>query len=321
MHLPSPQQLRYVVALADHGHFGRAAAACAVTQSTLSAGVIALERQFGASLLDRSNSKRVVFTPLGLDVVARGRAALTALEAVAETIAASRDPLSGPLRLGVIPTVGPFLLPRLMPALRDALPRLRLWLREDTTERLRAQLLAGRLDLLLLALPCECDGLEVEPVFADPFLLALPPEHRLCAQPGVAASALTGEPMLLLEEGHCLRAQAQEACGLPRSLASGEEFAATSLHTLVQMVAGGLGLTLLPRLAVEGGVLGGADVELRPLFGEPGEAPSRTLALAWRPRSPRAAEFRALLPVIRAGLEGPAPCPAEEPVSASTVLA
>ncbi|MBK1658894.1 hydrogen peroxide-inducible genes activator [Paracraurococcus ruber] len=304
--LPSPQQLRYLLALADLGHFGRAAAACAVTQSTLSAGIIALERQLDAALLERGAGKRPVFTPLGLEVVERARQALAALEAVAETAAAARDPLTGPLRLGVIPTIGPFLLPRLMPALRQAFPRLRLWLREDQTERLVAQLEAGRLDLLLLALPCACTETETLPLAPDPFLAVLPPGHRLAARERVPVAALAAERMLLLEDGHCLRAHALEACGLPPAALPGEEgFAATSLHTLVQMVASGLGVTLVPRLAVEGGVLAGTAVELRPL--EPvGEAtpPGRTLALAWRPRSPRAAEFRDLGPTIAAAVRG-----------------
>ena len=302
--VPSPQQLRYLAALADHGHFGRAAAACAVTQSTLSAGLIALERQLGASLLERGvPTKRPIFTPLGIEVVTRARAALAALEAVTETVAAARDPLSGPLRFGIIPTIGPFLLPRLMPILRRAFPRLRLWLREDQTSRLIAQLEAGRLDLLLLALPCPCGEAETLPVATDAFLAALPAGHRLAPRDRVPVSALAAERLMLLEDGHCLREQALGACGLPRSMATatGEEgFAATSLHTLVQMVAGGLGVTLLPRIAVETGVLAGAPVEVRPL--EPaiaGEAsPGRTLALAWRPRSPRAAEFRNLAPAI-----------------------
>ena len=303
MILPSPQQLRYLTALADHGHFGRAATACAVTQSTLSAGILALERQLDASLIERGATKRPVFTPIGLEVVSRARSALSALEAVAETAASSRDPLSGPLRLGVIPTIGPFLLPRLMPALRRAFPRLKLYLREDMTERLMAHLDQGKLDLLLLALPCDCTAAEIEPIAADPFLLAMPGNHRLAALPQVPMGALAGERVLLLEDGHCLRAQAQEACGLPRGIST-EGFAATSLHTLVQMVAGGLGLTLLPRLAVEGGVLGGTDLVLRPVVAETtGEAaPARTLALAWRPRSPRAAEFRSLAPAIAEGV-------------------
>src|SRR5579875_1157653 len=173
--LPTPQQLRYLVALAEHAHFGRAADACAVTQSTLSAGLLALERQLDAKLLDRSGGKRVVFTPLGQEVLARARAALAALEAVTETAAAARAPMSGPLRLGVIPTIGPFLLPRLMPALRAAFPRLRHFLREDTTDRLLDRLTANKLDVLLLALPCECGLAETMPVARDEFLLALPP--------------------------------------------------------------------------------------------------------------------------------------------------
>lgn len=303
--LPSPQQLRYLAALAEHGHFGRAAAACAVTQSTLSAGIIALERQLDAHLLERGGpTKRPIFTPLGMEVVVRARAALAALEAVAETVEAARDPLSGPLRFGVIPTIGPFLLPRLMPVLRQAFPRLRLWLREDQTARLIAQLEAGRLDLVLLALPCACGEAETLPVAPDPFLAAFPAGHRLAARARIPPAALAAERMLLLEDGHCLREHALDACGLPRAMATaltGEDgFAATSLHTLVQMVAGGLGVTLVPRLAVEAGVLAGAPVEVRPLEPPaPAEAePGRMLALAWRPRSPRAAEFRGLAPAI-----------------------
>jgi LysR family hydrogen peroxide-inducible transcriptional activator len=299
--LPSPQQLRYLVTLADHGHFGRAAAACSVTQSTLSAGLIALERQLGAAILQRGPAKRPVFTPLGQELVARARLALAALEEVTETASAARDPLGGELRLGVIPTIGPFLLPRLMPALRGAFPRLRLWLREDLTDRLLEGLEAGRLDLLLLATPVETTA-ETLVLAEDPFLAVLPDGHRLANLPRVPANSLMGEPMLLLEYGHCLRDQAISACGLPRGLgpASGEGFAATSVHTLVQMVAGGLGVTLLPRLAVEGGVLNGLPVVARELA----ERACRQLALAWRPRSPRAAEFRDLAPAIAAAIRG-----------------
>jgi LysR family transcriptional regulator, hydrogen peroxide-inducible genes activator len=299
--LPTPQQLRYLLALADHGHFGRAAAACAVTQSTLSAGIIALERQLDATLLERGATKRPIFTPLGLEVIERARQAMAALEAVAETATAARDPLSGSLRLGVIPTIGPFLLPRLMPTLRQAFPRLRLWLREDQTERLLAQLAAGRLDLLLLALPCICGEAETLAFAADPFLAALPAGHRLATLEEVPIAALTAERLLLLEDGHCLREHALDACGLPRAAIPGEEgFAATSLHTLVQMVASGLGVTLVPRLAVQGGVLAGAAVEVRPVAGKDDQAPApgRSLALAWRPRSPRAGEFRDLARAI-----------------------
>jgi len=293
--LPSPQQLRYLVTLAECRHFGRAALACAVTQSTLSAGILALERQLDAPILDRSAGKHVVFTPLGLDLVERGRAALSALEAVVEAATAARAPMSGPLRLGVIPTIGPFLLPRLMPALRAAFPRLRLFLREDTTVRLVERLNASRLDVLLLALPCDCGGADAMPVARDEFLVALPPDHRLAGEERIPVAALGAERLLLLEEGHCLRDQALAVCGLLAGErgSDGDAFAATSLHTLVQMVAGGLGVTLLPRLAVEAGVAANTGLVLRPLSGA---GAWRTIGLAWRHNTPRAAEFRALAP-------------------------
>ncbi|HEX2941246.1 MAG TPA: LysR substrate-binding domain-containing protein, partial [Rhodopila sp.] len=279
--LPSPQQLRYLVALAESRHFGRAAQACAVTQSTLSAGLLALERQLDCHVLDRAAGRHVVFTPLGLELIERARTALSALEAVSEAAHASREPMAGPLRLGVIPTIGPFLLPTLMPALRTAFPRLRLYLREDTTARLVDRLAANRLDLLLLALPCDCGGAEAMPVTRDPFLIALPPNHRLAQEEQVPVSALAAERLLLLEDGHCLRDQALAVCGLLAGDRGDQDgFAATSLHTLVQMVASGLGVTLLPQLAVSAGIIDGTGLVLRPLAG-PGAW--RTLGLAWRP--------------------------------------
>jgi LysR family hydrogen peroxide-inducible transcriptional activator len=265
--LPSPQQLRYLLALGETLHFGQAARAAKVTQSTLSAGIQTLERQLDAEIIDRSVGKRVVFTPLGQELIARARTAMAALEAVVETAAAARAPMSGPLRLGVIPTVGPFLLPRLMPALRRAFPGLRLYLREDLTDHLVEQLKAGRLDLLLLALPCACAGASTLPVARDEFVAALPPDHPLAARDRVPLRALATERLLLLEDGHCLRDQALAACGFLGERASSDGFAATSLHTLSQMVAGGLGVTLLPRLAVEGGVAAGTGIVLRPLAG------------------------------------------------------
>jgi LysR family hydrogen peroxide-inducible transcriptional activator len=293
--LPTPQQLRYLLALADHQHFGRAAAACHVSQSTLSAGLLALERQLDSRILDReAGARRLRFTPLGQELIARAREAMRALEAIPEAVHAARGPMSGKLLLGIIPTIGPFLLPRLMPMLRARFPNLRLFLREDTTPRLFEGLLARRLDLLLLALPCDCAGVETMHVARDGFLVALPPGHKLAARASIAAPALDGEHLLLLEEGHCLRDQALAACR-PHDDTSRDPFAATSLHTLVQMVAGGLGVTLLPQLAVDGGVAAGAEVVVRPLTG-PGTW--RTLALAWRPNAPRGGEFRALAPVL-----------------------
>lgn len=291
--LPSPQQLRYLVALAETRHFGRAALACAVTQSTLSAGILTLEHQLDVPILDRTVGKHVVFTPLGLELVERARTALTALAAVAEAGDAARAPMSGPLRMGVIPTIGPFLLPRLMPALRETFPRLKPWLREDTTARLVDRLVVSKLDVVLLALPCDCGGADTVTLARDEFLVALPPDHRLAVLESVPPSALATERLLLLEEGHCLREQALAVCGLlagERGEAL-DSFAATSLHTLVQMVASGLGVTLLPRLAICAGVAAGTGLVLRPLAGA---GAWRTLGLAWRPKAPRAAEYRAL---------------------------
>src|SRR6185437_8475507 len=266
--LPSPQQLRYLVALAESRHFGRAALACSVTQSTLSAGILALERQLDAAILDRTAGKHVVFTALGLELVARARAALAALTAVTEAADAARAPMSGPLRLGVIPSVGPFLLPRLMTALRSAFPLLRLYVREDLTARLTDQLTASRLDIMLVALPCDCGGEETLPIARDELLVALPAGHVLEKLERVPVAALAGERLLLLEDGHCLRDQALAVCGLLAGDREAQDgFAATSLHTLVQMVAGGLGVTLLPRLAIAAGVAEGTGVVLRPLAG------------------------------------------------------
>jgi LysR family hydrogen peroxide-inducible transcriptional activator len=239
---------------------------------------------------------RVVFTALGREVVARARVAMAALTAVVETADAARAPLSGPLRLGVIPTVGPFLLPRLVPALRAAFPKLRVYLREDTTERLLDRLGSGALDLALLALPCACAGSETTVVARDAFVAALPAGHKLAALEVIPVEALAAEALLLLEDGHCLRDQALQACGFARGQApAGEGFAATSLHTLVQMVAGGLGVTLLPHMAVAAGIATGTGIELRPLSGV---GTHRMLGLAWRPQTPRVAEYRAMAAVI-----------------------
>lgn len=294
--LPSPQQLRYLLALAEHRHFGRAAASCGVTQSTLSTGLLALEKLLDADLLDRESGRHVVFTRLGEEVVERARAAMGALEAVSEAAAVARAPMSGPLRMGVIPTIGPFLLPHLMPVLRERFPQLRLFLREDTTDRLVARLESGKLDLLLLALPCECGMSDALPVLRDEFLVALPPRHPMAELERIAPAALETERLLLLEEGHCLRDQALAACGRLRQHEP-DGFAATSLHTLVQMVAGNLGVTLVPRMAVEAGITEGTEIALRPLDGAGGW---RTIGLAWRPNAPRAGDYRALGQVLAA---------------------
>ena len=206
--------------------------------------------------------------------------------------------MSGPLRLGLIPTISPFVLPALMPRLRQAYPKLRLFLREDTTANLVARLEANRLDAVLLALPCACAGASVAPVARDEFLLALPAGHPLAAHRRVPLPALATERMLLLEDGHCLRDQALSVCGLLAGDRRDEdEVAATSLHTLVQMVAGGLGVTLLPRLAVATGLIDNTGIELRPLAAA---GAWRTIGLAWRPGAPRSADYAALVPLLSA---------------------
>ena len=297
--LPTPQQLRYLLALDETQHVGRAAQQCAVTQSTLSAGIIQLERQLDARILDREAGRNVVFTALGHDLVRHARGAMAALEAIADVADAARTKLGGPLRLGVIPTIGPFLLPRLMPALRASFPQLRLLLREELTTRLTDWLEEARIDAALLALPCACGGASTTPVGRDEFVAALPQDHKLAARARIPVAALARERLLLLEDGHCLRDQALAVCG-QHGLghpAAAEDYAATSLHMLVQMVASGMGVTLLPRLAVEAGITAGLAIALRPLSGS---GAWRTIGLAWRPSAPRAAEYRALVPLVQA---------------------
>lgn len=293
--LPTLRQLRYLVAVAEHRHFGRAAESCFATQSTLSAGLQEMESLLGAMLVERTRRK-VMLTPLGEEVVGRARTVLRGAEDITDLAAAASEPLSGPVRLGVIPTIGPYLLPRILPSLRQSYPKLRLYLREDQTARLLDRLAAGDLDVALLALPYDGE-IEVEDMGRDPFLLACPPDHALAGEGAVSSACLPADELLLLEEGHCLREHALTACSLA-GRAKGEDVLATSLTTLVQMVANGLGVTLLPRMAVMGGVLAGTDLVTRPLA----EGGSRSIGLVWRPSNPRKAEFRLLAQVLRAGM-------------------
>jgi len=292
--LPSLRQLRYLVALAEHGHFGRAADSCAVTQSTFSAGIQELENTLGGVSLVERSKRHVLVTPLGHDVVARARRILREAEDLAEAVQTARAPLSGPLRLGVIPTVGPYLLPRIMPRLKDSFPGLQLYVREEQTAGLIEKLTGGRLDLLLIAKPYELgDAVETMEVGEDELMVACPAGHRLAAESSVAGHRLRAEPLLLLEDGHCLRSQALAACDLAAADRN-EVFQGTSLRTLVQMVAAGLGCTLIPRMALEAEApAAGTDAEspvaVRPLG--PGRH-ARTIALAWRRTSGRKDEFR-----------------------------
>ncbi len=292
--LPTLRQLRYLVALAEHHHFGRAAEECLATQSTLSAGLQELETLLGVTLVERTKRK-VMLTPLGEEVVARARLVLRGAEDIADLTASAGEPLSGPLRLGVIPTIGPYLLPRVLPALRATFPALKLYLREDQSARLVERVVGGDLDIALLALPYAAPELESQSLGLDRFVLACPPDHPLAGRSEINDADLVGVELLLMEEGHCLRDHALSACRLPRP-ARGEGILATSLTTLVQMVANGLGVTLLPMMAVETGILAGTGLVTRPLA----DGGSRGIGLMWRPSSPRKTEFHHLAEFLMA---------------------
>ncbi len=289
----SLRQLRYLTALAEAGNFRRAAAACHVTQPALSTQVQLIEEGLGVSLVERGR-RGAVMTAAGEEVVRRGRAILEDVAAIEDYARGMRDPFTGPLRLGVIPTIGPYLLPDLMPDLNRRYPALQLFMREEQTERLLDSLREGRLDLALLALPVPGDDLESAVLFEDRFLVAAPPGHPFAKMDTVALGALADESLLLLEDGHCLRDQALAVCALDGPVNEGD-FRATSLATLVQMVASGLGVTLLPEMARRREA--GTDGRLITRSLAPPE-PGRQIGLLWRRTSGRKAEFRELAAVI-----------------------
>ncbi|MGC9368453.1 MAG: hydrogen peroxide-inducible genes activator [Paracoccaceae bacterium] len=293
MILPTLRQLRFLVALADELHFGRAAEACHVTQSTLSNGLKELEGLLGAQLAERTK-RSVLMTPLGEDIAERARAMLAEAQDIVDLAQRQAGLLSGPLRLGTIPTVGPFLLPRALPELRERFPGLQLYLREELTEQLIKGLRAGRLDAILIARPFDIGDLEFETLFEDGYQLATAPGHPLAGRKVLAGPDLAGENLLLLERGHCLQRHALSA--FPEAGARQDEtFAATSLATLVAMVEEGLGITLLPQLAIDAGAARHADLSLVPLRG----ACPRHVVLAWRRSSARTEEFRQLAEALR----------------------
>jgi len=287
--LPTFKQLRHLVALAEHRHFGKAAKASFVTQSTLSASLKELEAILGAALVDRTR-RQVAFTPLGEETVRRAQKLLEEAEGLVSAARSMRAPLTGTIRLGVIPTIGPFLLPRILPALRRDYPQLKLYLREEQTEPLLEQLKAGRLDVLVMALPYDVGGAETAHLFDDPFLVAVRADNPLAKLSKITPDRIEAATLLLLRDGHCLRDHALSACRLG-SKPHWDAFEATSLHTLVQMVDNGLGITLLPQLALDGGILQGSDILLRPVSGT---APAREIALVWRRGTGRKPEFELL---------------------------
>ncbi len=304
------RQLRYLASLARHRHFGRAAEDCAVTQPALSMQIRQLEHEIGAELVERRPGD-VALTEVGREVAARAEAIMTATRDLVD-FARHRDLLSGQLRLGIIPTLAPYVLPRLLPRLQAAHPHLRLEVRETQTKMLVGELVRGDLDCLLLALPVEGADVEVLPLFEDPFLLALPADEPLSPAGRVRVDAVDPRRLILLEEGHCLRDQALAFCAAPNLSAADREaparLGATSLATVMQMVANGYGVTLVPEVAV--------DVEVRDervklmRFAEP--QPARTVGLAWRRTSPRTEDFMALGEIVKQTL---APRVAERPMA------
>jgi LysR family hydrogen peroxide-inducible transcriptional activator len=288
------RDLRYLIALADLRHFGRAAEACHVSQPTLSTQLRKLEDELGVQLIERA-PRQVMLTPAGTDIVARARRVIAEVEQMREVARRTADPEAGSVRLGMFPTLGPYLLPHAVPRLRARFPRLELLLVEEKTESLLAMLREGRLDAAVLALPLHEDWLEVEPLFEEPFLLAVPTGHPLAGRKQLRMEDLGAQQLLLLEDGHCLRAQALAVCGLAGA-GEKEGFRATSLETLRQMVAAGVGLTLLPMLAVKPPVPVSDAITLLP-FRNP--APSRKLALVWRKSSAMTAFLRQLAATLR----------------------
>ena len=293
-HVFTLRQLQYAVAVADTLSFHRAATRCGVSQPSLSAQLAQLEDALRVKLFERDR-RRVLPTAAGAQLIQRARRLLVEADDLIEEARRVGDPLAGTLRIGVIPTISPYLLPHLTPALRQRFPRLTTRWIEDKTDALIERLAAGELDAALLALEADVGPLDHEVIASDPFLLVTPPGHPLGAGRGPASPGdLAGTSMLLLDDGHCLRDQALSFC--ERSDAREMEFRATSLPTLTQMVAAGAGITLLPELAL--------DAEARPYglrvrrFADP--APHRTIALVWRPRSPLAAALRQLATAMRA---------------------
>lgn len=286
------RHLQFLIAVADTASFSRAADISFVTQPTLSAGIKELEDRLGVQLIERTR-RSVMLTPLGEQIVARARALLLDAKEIEDLARAHQNPEEGDLRLGAIPTIGPYLIPQALPLIRAQFPGLRLYLREEMTEALIEGLNAGRLDLILIALPFDTGSLEIAHVFEDGYQLATPPDAPRPKTTGHSAIRDAGQ-LMLLEKGHCLQRHALQAYP-DRNLAQDETFAATSLTTLVAMVSEGLGVTLLPNLAIDAGIVSKSTVRLTPL---PDACP-RQVVLAWRPNSARAALFEKLAELLR----------------------
>jgi LysR family hydrogen peroxide-inducible transcriptional activator len=288
MKLPTTKQLRYFVALAEIGHFGRAAEACFVSQSAFSNAIREMESLLDVQLVDRTN-RSVTITAMGQQVATQARLCLLDLESLVDIAQGQRKPLTGDLHLGVIPTIAPFMLPRALPKLRRHYPDLRLYLHEDQTQRVYERLMDGELDLLLLALPYDLRGVEAQDLFRDRFALAYREGTDRVDPENYRFSRLDADSILLLEDGHCLRDHALAACKI-RNAQKVQRITASSVLTLVEMVDADLGITFLPEMASDSAILRNTKVRLRALS----DRSYRTIGIAWRKGSGRAEEFRML---------------------------
>jgi LysR family hydrogen peroxide-inducible transcriptional activator len=288
------KDLRYLVAVADARHFGRAAAKCFVSQPTLSAQLRKLEEYLGVQLIER-RPRRVTLTEAGEEIAQRARSMLESGDAIVATALTRRDPLAGQLRLALLPTIGPYLLPQVALKIRKALPRLELMLYEYQTEPMLERLRQGDIEVGILALPVHGDGLVTRELYREPFVAAFPAGHPLASRSRVRAEDLQGETVLLLEDGHCLREQALAVCSRS-GMHEKQDFRATSLETLRQMVATGAGVTLLPELASVGSYSHTKGLVVRP-FANP--VPTRTIGAVWRKSTARAAAIEAVCDQIQ----------------------
>ena len=293
MNLPTTKQLRYFLALEKHGHFGKAAAACFVSQSAFSTAIRELESTLNKQLVDRSN-KQVTITQTGRAIAARAASIIRELEELATLANDSNEPLSGPLNLGIIPTIAPFLLPRFLPALEQQYPSLTLYLREDLTARLYQQLMDGELDLILIALPYELKNVEILPLFKDPFYLLSKQGSQHVDVKNYAPEQLNDANVLLLEDGHCLRDHAISACKLQKK-GQLNPFAATSLLTLTQMVAADIGVTFIPEMALNSPIVTQRELVTTELE----DGSYRDIGLVWRSSSAQSEEFTLLGGLIK----------------------
>lgn len=292
------RDLRYLVAVADTKHFGKAAELCHVSQPTLSAQIKKLESYLGVELIERQ-PRRVALTDIGTRLVSHARRILQETDELISTARDNRDPLAGKLRVALIPTIGPYLLPLVARKLHKQLPRLQLMLYEYRTEQLLEKLRNGEIELGILALPVDLDGLQARELYTEDFMAAVPRDHALAHKSSVKLAELAGESLLLLEDGHCLREQALEVCSRI-DVRESQDYRATSLETLRQMVAAGLGVTLLPKLAASGPFAHAAGLAIKP-FAKP--TPHRSVGAVWRKSTTRAAAIDAVCAAIRNELE------------------